>query len=518
MTQPLPERPDFGQLKKQAKDLLNAIHNRIPAALERAAIKDSAADDFALHDAQRIVAREHGFPSWARLKLHVETRRAEAAEARLVEAILSGDRDAVDTLLAERPALRSGSFTVAAALGDMAVARAELTRDPRRATAASGPRQWEPLLYVCFGRCGAGDAERAELARLLLSHGANPHASWIHVDWPEAPLSALYGATGVNSYPELARVLLTAGANPNDGESRYHAAEHNHTACLAVLAEFGADFSGTDKRWGNTPLCFLLGSVHPSTEVRAGVRWLLEHHADPDVRSYADTVNEAPLHVAIRSNWDVATLTLLLDHGADVNAQRTDGRTPYALALMLGRDDVVTLLRERGARAEASTLEVFLGACLRADGETARTMLRREPALPRSLQPHDRFLVEVAARENRADALALMSEVGIDVTSPLHEGATPLHWAAWHGRADATRTLLRAGADKDACDERFKAPPIGWCAHGSQNAGNHAANYAGVAEALISAGAFVPPNTEGNPEVMAVLRKHGFKPQSTNSR
>lgn len=50
VTRPLPDSPDLDQLKRQAKDLLRAARDSDPAAL-------------ALHDAQSVIAREHGFAS-----------------------------------------------------------------------------------------------------------------------------------------------------------------------------------------------------------------------------------------------------------------------------------------------------------------------------------------------------------------------------------------------------------------------------------------------------------------------
>jgi ankyrin repeat protein len=511
MKRSLPERPDLGQLKKQAKELFAAIHAGDKAALGQAGMAENAAANFALHDAQRVVAREYGFPSWAKLKLHVETRTIETAEARLLEAALDGESDAVDAILRERPTLASRTLAIAAVLGEADVIAKEIGRNPNFARTALGPRVWEPLLYVCFGRCGAGDRARADIARQLLAHGANPNASWIHPTWPEAPLAALYGATGVNDYPQLARVLLEAGANPNDGESRYHAAEHNHVASLEVLKAFGTDFSGADRTWGNTPLCFLLGHAHSPATVQAGIRWLLENGANPNVRSYVTGVNEAPLHVAIRNDWELGTITLLLNHGADPDTRRADGRTPYALAVRFGRERTAELLASRGAATDILPIDALLGACLRGDAEAVRAMIRRAPDLATALAASDSNPAEVAAREGRADALTLLAGIGFDVIQPIHEGATPLHWAAWYGRSEAVRALIRLGAKLDVRDNRFDAPPLGWCAHGSLFSRAPGGDYAAVAEALIAAGAEVSPGIEGSAEVMAVLRRHAAK-------
>jgi hypothetical protein len=76
--QPLPVRPDLDQLKRQAKELLKAYRAGDPAARQRwstRASEDAAAREpvhARLRDAQRVIARAYGFPSWDALRTHVE--------------------------------------------------------------------------------------------------------------------------------------------------------------------------------------------------------------------------------------------------------------------------------------------------------------------------------------------------------------------------------------------------------------------------------------------------------------
>jgi ankyrin repeat protein len=44
-------------------------------------------------------------------------------------------------------------------------------------------------------------------------------------------------------------------------------------------------------------------------------------------------------------------IELLLAHGADLTARKSDGQTPLAVALANDKDAAATLLRERGATA-----------------------------------------------------------------------------------------------------------------------------------------------------------------------
>src|SRR5262245_66390560 len=82
----LPERPNLDQLKRQAKDLLHAARENDFSALRRFRILPAFADDsdaelarrtLALHDAQSVIAREHGFDSWNALRERVEEATLE---------------------------------------------------------------------------------------------------------------------------------------------------------------------------------------------------------------------------------------------------------------------------------------------------------------------------------------------------------------------------------------------------------------------------------------------------------
>ena len=62
MSRDLPARPNLDHLKKQAKELLRTLREQDP--------------DAQLVGAQHALAREYGFPSWPRLKAHVESETA----------------------------------------------------------------------------------------------------------------------------------------------------------------------------------------------------------------------------------------------------------------------------------------------------------------------------------------------------------------------------------------------------------------------------------------------------------
>jgi hypothetical protein len=75
MSPVLPPRPNLDHLKKQARDLLNALRSGDSDA--RALLKQHLpefvgrsydGDGISLHDAQAVIARDYGFDNWARLR------------------------------------------------------------------------------------------------------------------------------------------------------------------------------------------------------------------------------------------------------------------------------------------------------------------------------------------------------------------------------------------------------------------------------------------------------------------
>ena len=85
----LPPQPSLEQLRKQAKDLLAEYVAGDPAAIAEVHRFERHPHPaaFALHDAQRVLARAYGYESWAKLKAFVNG----ASVARLAEAVQAGD-------------------------------------------------------------------------------------------------------------------------------------------------------------------------------------------------------------------------------------------------------------------------------------------------------------------------------------------------------------------------------------------------------------------------------------------
>jgi ankyrin repeat protein len=93
-----PVRPNLEQLKHQAKDLLRAIKQGEPSALaelKKYHPKAITPENAKLADAQLVLARSYGLPSWPRM----------ATACRMTDAIWRGDIDAVRELVLNDPRL-----------------------------------------------------------------------------------------------------------------------------------------------------------------------------------------------------------------------------------------------------------------------------------------------------------------------------------------------------------------------------------------------------------------------------
>ena len=249
-----------------------------------------------------------------------------------------------------------------------------------------------------------------------------------------------------------------------------------------------------------------------------GVRLLLEAGADP--RRYADD-DGAPAsaaYEAVQSGCSVELLDLLLAHGAEPDRPGSDGRSPYTLARLQGRDDLADILLRYGAADDISDTDLFLAALQHADQAAVTEQLAQDPGLTDRLGEAQRAaaLIRAAETDNLA-ALTLMLHLGFGVDVHGGEnGGTALHAAAYAGSAGAVRLLLGRGADVDARDETWDSHPLVWAAIGSseQRDLNPHPDWAGAVQTLLEAGANAADVTlspdedhQPSPEVAALLKQ-----------
>lgn len=472
----LPDRPNLDQLKHQAKDLLRDARARDAAALQRFRIlpafaqtaeADLAGRPLALHDAQSVIAREHGFDSWNVLRERVEELSLEFGVAldRFIEAATDGRGDRAERLLALHPSIARENFHTALLLGDADAVERRLSAHPELATTSGGPRGWQPLHYVCYtsvgGRTPAREDGLIAIAEKLVALGADPNLRfpWLHHD-VHRPI--LWGTVFVVHSRRLAAALLDAGADPSDGVTLPLAASAGYVDVLDLLLARGADLNRPWATDGSAPLYAIL---HWS-RTDAGIRWLLEHGADPD--PVFATNGETPLHV-VAALWDAGVAEALVSRGADITRPRADGRRPYAVAELNGNREVAEWLLAHGASPEVSDVDRLVAACSRGDAASVSTMLAAQPDLRHAIGPEHYAAFYGAAERNDTKALETMLACGFDPDRPDESiGKTVLHVAAMEGWPESVRLLLAHGASVTVRDREFKAQPLVWAAEGSR--------------------------------------------------
>ena len=481
----LPGNANLEQLRNGAKGFQRAVRAGDPGAaavvnefhprLGSARPGSPALDAFTRADAQLVVARQFGFPSWPKLKAHLELVAdyarsphhepiggSLADEAEIVDEFLRlltlnyGDDDPdrlarAAALLFEHDWLATANVYTIAATGELDAARDLLGDDPAAASRVGGPYRWEPLLYLTYARLplSAGRSPLA-VARLLLEHGADPNAGYL---WEGLipPFTALTGALGgggtIPKHPQelaLARLLLEAGADANDGQALYNQGwgESAGEDWLELLFEFGlgsGDGGPWRRRFGerqDSPQKMLedlliAGAKHGLTD---RVRRLLDRGVDPQGREI-----EHPIY---------------------------RGRSPVQEAALNGHMDIVTVLVDAGAVWEHDQVDELIATAMSGDRDAMEQLLATDAALrERAIERSPDQLVR-AAEQDSYDAVALLIELGFNVNA--RSRTAPLHEAAMRGNLPVISLLLEHGADANLRDTGYDATPAGWAEHHEQ--------------------------------------------------
>ena len=501
---PLPANPSWEQLRKQAKEVRDLVRtgrlDAVTMALPHprwAGVSLTSPEwaRFTLADAQLVVARSYGFASWRRFRQHVDMvarysrspQRCPADHADPVHEFLrlacltnrdswnagAGEepddphrQDEARRLLAAHPGLAAATIHTAAAVGDVATARALLAADASLANRQGGPHRWPPLLYVAFSRLDSTEPGHStpEVARLLLAHGADPDAGYLP-DGQPPPVTALSGAFRGHRDPvhqpahqhglALARLLLDAGADPNDEQALRNACAHPHDddAGLELLLEHGlgrrtgGPWRARLDRRQSDQLSSPAGLVQ--TELRYSAQWNLPHRTRLLVRRCA----EAGIDIdAAGTGWG-----------------RDPGQPARQLAAIRGNTEIVDLLGRAGARATPlNPVQRLVAAAMRVDRPAVRRLLAGDPGLAERAHTNTwlREPVHQAVALNRPEAVALLVSLGFPLDEDNFGWGTPLHTAALAGHLDIVRLLVGLGADPTAEAPAEVVPhdrtPAGW--------------------------------------------------------
>jgi ankyrin repeat protein len=336
-------------------------------------------------DARLVLAREHGFASWAAFRRHIEGL-ADSGEPfrRAFRAIQAHDRAELGTLLDRYPGLLSargtnGNDLLGLATGDHAIVAELLARgaDP----SSANDRGWTPLHQAGYGNDTA-------LARLLLAAGARSDLSghgeggtplaaalfWGHREVAELLAEREVVPPNLRIAAGLGRMDLIRALTNDDGslreaagaargfyrphsgfpiwepsddpqeildEALVWAAKSDRVDVLGPLVELGADVNGDPYR--GTPLTWAAAKGRLAALAR-----LLELGADVNRKGTFGGPDHGQgvtaLHLAAQSGERAAVEALLAAGGDVMIADEIHGGRPSGWADFGGHEEISRLL------------------------------------------------------------------------------------------------------------------------------------------------------------------------------
>ena len=300
-------------------------------------------------------------------------------------------------------------------------------------------------------------------------------------------------------------LLLKSGENicatDENGDQPLHCAARNDKAAVCeLLVAHGADVAAVNKK-GQTPLISAAAGADDLW------RWLFGSSTATchllltnEIVNVADCDGNYPLHMACAcSRSNIATVQLLMDHGAGINAVNKYGQTPLHTAAGGDDDrpDLCKLLVKHGTKIHAvdedgnqplqlachqdhiETLKFLVsqGADANAVNKHGQTPLHAAaggkkdcPHLCKLLVKHGTKIgavdkdgnqpLHVACKRSFTETVKLMVCHGADTTTMNKHGQTPLHTAAggWKDCPELCDILLKHDAKTGAVDEDGNQP------------------------------------------------------------
>ena len=165
--------------------------------------------------------------------------------------------------------------------------------------------------------------------------------------------------------------------------------------------------------------------------------------SDGELVHRRDAQGKTALHWASGTDR-VATVRLLLDHGADVNTQDHEKETALCVAARLGCNGAVQVLLQAGADpnlADADNQTPLDGAAYAGHFGVMSSLLDQEATIV------DDIAVVSACSAGHVSIVRLLLDRGTDINMRDERGFTPLLWASNCGHANLVRLLIERKAD-----------------------------------------------------------------------
>lgn len=183
--------------------------------------------------------------------------------------------------------------------------------------------------------------------------------------------------------------------------------------------------------------------------------------------------------------------------------------TAMEVAREFNHDSVWEFLFNNGSEKDR-----FLSACWDADQQTAVELISRSPTITSQLNADDRKELARAAWMGRVDSVRLMLKAGFDPHILGVDNSTPLDRASFHGFHEVVQLLLEKDPQPPLeFKNQFGGTPLSCCIWGSEHSwmkNDPRSNHQQCVEMLISAGSkfdasWIPTV---NPEMDRILQAH----------
>jgi ankyrin repeat protein len=417
------EHPDLDQLKRQAEELLEAFQagDANATAEVSAYFRGATAAEFAIHDAEFVLARAYGFQSWPKLRAFADGVTA----AGFITAVRKGDLKRVREALQVRPELATMKLTayderalhhaVAERNLDMVKLLLEFGADPHRGMHLATQAGDYPSAFDL-----ATERDYSEIVELFRKQAVPAKEA------PSAPLPPvspqLLDALRRRDEETILSFLVQhpelANRRGKDGMTTLHHASAFLLPRVATwLLDRGADVSALDKA-GRTPL-----------DVAGGRNW--DRFGKPDTAEKAMTELLHARGARPTAHWAVMTgnadwLRACHAEGA-LNNPRHAGEGLVALAVRYNQPEILKLLLDLGFDADE------------------RQRLDLEPAQDSWGQP-----LLYCVRSGQIKMAQMLLDRGADPNGHIYASGTPLYAAYDSKNPTLIELLERHGGYLDA--------------------------------------------------------------------
>jgi len=327
------------------------------------------------------------------------------------------------------------------------------------------------------GSFGILDGVDRETFDFLVSHGAVPD---------------IHALSGLGMTQEVRQCVSDdpkcVNARGGDGQTPLHVAANVET--VDALLELGADHSIRCLDHSATPAQYAIDRPEVC-------RRLIAAGAEADI-FMAATLGDIDLASKVISKQPDAISTRIgfCPHTSPVHEKADrhiyfwklkNAETAMEVAKLFENEAMWQFLFDNGSEKDR-----FLSACWEADRDTAVKLLSRSPTISSQLDDHDRKELSRAAWQGRTESVRLMLKAGFDPHIPGAENSTPLDRACFHGFHEIVEILLeRDPSPPLEFKNKFGGTPLSCCIWGSKHSwmkSDSRSDHKRCAELLIAAG------------------------------